>query len=75
MDGLLELAEEVFHMPVRLGVPQSVTGLEGTINDPVYSAGVGLLIYAQQHRFRGSSEFGDSAGVWARMRKWFNGNF
>ena len=75
MDGLLELAEEVFHIPVRLGVPQYVTGLEGTINDPAYSAGVGLLIYAQQHRFRGGSEFGDSAGVWARMRKWFNGNF
>jgi cell division protein FtsA len=73
MDGLLELAEEVFHMPVRIGVPQYVTGLEDSINDPVYSTGVGLLIYAQQHRFAAGSEYAESQGLWGRMRKWFGG--
>ena len=73
IDGLQELAEELFHMPVRIGLPQGVTGLEDTIADPVYSTGVGLLIYAQQHRFAGGGDLGSGAGVWARMRKWFSG--
>ena len=51
MEGLIELAEEVFHMPVRLGVPQHVTGLEEVTSNPIYATGVGLLMYAQQHRF------------------------
>ncbi len=75
MDGVLELAEEVFHMPVRLGVPQYVTGLEETIADPVYASGVGLLIYAQKHRFAGGSEYAENASLWGRMRKWLSGNF
>jgi cell division protein FtsA len=73
MDGLMELAEDVFHMPVRLGVPQYVTGLEDTIADPVYATGVGLLIYAQQHRFAAGSEYAESAGFWGRLRRWFGG--
>jgi cell division protein FtsA len=73
MDGLLELAEEVFHMPVRIGNPQYVTGLEDTIADPVYATGVGLLIYARQHRFAAGSEYAESAGFWGRLRKWLGG--
>jgi cell division protein FtsA len=74
-EGLLELAEQVFHMPVRLGLPQYVTGLEETIADPAYATGVGLLIYAQQHRFAGGPAYTENTGVWGRMRKWFRGNF
>jgi len=75
MDGLQELAEELFHMPVRIGVPQGITGLEDSIADPVYATGVGLLIYAQQHRFSGRADLGAGGGVWSRMRKWFSGSF
>ncbi len=73
MDGLVELAEEVFHMPVRIGIPQYVTGLGDTIADPSYSTGVGLLIYAQQHRFAAGSEYAESAGFWGRLRRWLGG--
>jgi cell division protein FtsA len=78
MDGLIELAEEVFHMPVRLGVPQYVIGMDEVVNNPIYSTGVGLLMYARQHRFSRRPEIGDSVGlrgVWSRMRSWFQGNF
>jgi cell division protein FtsA len=75
MDGLQELAEELFHMPVRIGVPQGITGLEDSIADPVYATGVGLLIYAQQHRFSGRADLGAGGGVWSRMRKWLSGSF
>jgi cell division protein FtsA len=75
MDGLQELAEELFHMPVRIGIPQGITGLEDSIADPVYATGVGLLIYAQQHRFSGRADLGAGGGVWSRMRKWLSGSF
>jgi cell division protein FtsA len=78
MEGLIDLAEEVFHMPVRLGVPQYVAGMEEVIRDPVYSTGVGLLMYAGQHRFANRPALSESRGlrsVLARMKSWFQGNF
>lgn len=48
MEGVVELAEEIFHMPVRVGMPYQVTGLTDIVNNPVYATGVGLLIYGVQ---------------------------
>lgn len=77
IDGAVELAEEVFHMPVRLGVPQYVTGLVDIVENPIYSTGVGLLLYGcyQQQGSR-RHEFQSGRGiqqVWGRMRGWFQG--
>src|SRR5580693_8753903 len=47
MEGAIELAEEVFHMPVRLGVPQYVSGLVDVVSNPIHATGVGLLLYAK----------------------------
>jgi cell division protein FtsA len=73
MEGVAELAEEVFHMPVRLGLPQDVTGLEDVVCNPVYSTAVGLLLFGHENRpvkpepvLRGGHK-----GVWARMKSWF----
>jgi cell division protein FtsA len=78
MEGAVELAEEVFHMPVRLGVPQSVRGLGDVVRNPIHSTGVGLLLYARERTMRGAEEPGMGPGlreVWGRMRGWFQGNF
>jgi cell division protein FtsA len=78
MEGLIDLAEEVFHMPVRLGCPQYVSGLEDVLRNPIYATGVGLLIYAQQNRYAHRTLPAESRGlkaVWARMKGWFQGNF
>ncbi len=78
MPGLVELAEDVFQMPVRLGLPQYFSGLEETVNDPIYSAGIGLLIYAKQHRSVMRPEFGErhrAGAVLERVRSWVSGNF
>jgi cell division protein FtsA len=78
MQGLIELAEEVFHMPVRLGVPQYVVGMEEVTRNPIYATGVGLLMYARQNRFARRPELAEGKGlkgIWARMRSWFQGNF
>jgi cell division ATPase FtsA len=48
MEGAIELAEEVFHMPVRLGVPQWVSGLSDVVRNPIHATGVGLLLYGGQ---------------------------
>jgi cell division protein FtsZ len=49
MEGAVELAEEIFHMPVRVGYPQSIEGLADIVRNPVYSTAVGLLLYGARH--------------------------
>ena len=77
MEGAIELAEEVFHVPVRLGIPQSVQGLADVVRNPIFSTGVGLLLYARDNavaaRRRGS--LGNAKTALDRMRSWFQGNF
>jgi len=81
MEGMIDLAEEVFHMPVRLGIPQGVGGLSGVVHNPIYATGVGLVLYGA--RARGGSRFGLApqapavglGGVLGKMKSWFQGNF
>src|SRR5690606_29605622 len=55
MEGVVELAEEIFHAPVRIGSPQNVKGLADIVRNPIYSTGVGLLLYGlKQHQDRDS---------------------
>ena len=78
MQGAIELAEEVFHTPVRLGVPQYVTGLVDVVCDPIHATGVGLLLFGHRNRqFSGGDKLADKgfAAVWRRMKSWFQGNF
>jgi len=78
MDGVVDLAEEIFHMPVRLGYPQYITGLSDVVRNPIYATGVGLLLFGRHNRDGGHSGFSDDAGiksVWGRMKSWFQGNF
>ncbi len=81
MEGMIDLAEEVFHMPVRLGIPQGVGGLSGVVHNPIYATGVGLVLFGA--KARGGSHYGlvpQSAsvgikGVLDKMKGWFQGNF
>jgi cell division protein FtsA len=78
IEGLVELAEEVFHTPVRLGVPQSVIGLVDVVRNPIYATGVGLLLFGHQNRAQRvfDASIGRGVrGVWERMKSWFQGNF
>lgn len=76
--GVIELAEKVFQMPVRLGAPQFINGLPEVIQNPIYSTGVGLLLYGYQQQFRDQNEIVISnsvKGLWSRMRGWVQSNF
>jgi cell division protein FtsA len=78
MEGLIDLAEEVFHMPVRLGIPQYVTGLVDVVRNPIHATGVGLLLFGHRNRAARVPENLSGGGlksVWNRMKSWFQGNF
>lgn len=79
MEGVIELAEEIFHMPVRLGAPQNIRGLSDIVSNPIYSTGVGLLIYAmkqQQGSSRASTASKESQGsIFSKIKKVFQSNF
>jgi len=77
MEGAIELAEEVFHMPVRLGVPQYVEGLADVVRNPIHATGVGLLLYgreALQARAEAAQSKLGLGSVFRRMKSWFQGN-
>ena len=77
MEGAIDLAEEVFHMPVRLGSPQYVTGLVDVVRKPIYATGVGLLLFGNHAGDPPSqrTRLESKAGIWERMKSWFHGNF
>lgn len=79
MEGAVELAEEVFHAPVRLGVPQHVSGLVDVVRNPIHATGVGLLLFGAQSVPRnGAGDRRAQIGmqdVWQRMKQWFQGSF
>lgn len=78
MEGVIELAEEVFHLPVRLGLPQHVGGLVDVVKTPIHATGVGLLLFGNNADENGQSVTRVGSGFKAmmdRMKSWFQGNF
>jgi len=78
MQGMIELGEEVFHMPVRLGLPSYAGGLSEVIRNPRYSTGVGLLMAGLSQHQRQQIEkmqSGSFKQIVGRMKKWFETNF
>jgi len=79
LEGTVDLAEEIFETPVRLGKPINIGGLKDVVSDPMYATGVGLVLFgfansgarpSSPFRIRDGSIFGR---VKQRMRDWFYG--
>lgn len=76
IEGAVELAESIFHMPVRLGSPVGIKGMGDIIRNPVYSTAVGLLMYGlQQHKNGLAHTLEPSDGVFDKVKQWFKSNF
>ena len=78
MQGMVELGEEVFHMPVRLGVPQYAGGLAEVVRNPRFATGLGLLMSAHDQHQRHQLATLQSTSlqqIFGKMRSWFQGNF
>ena len=77
MEGVVELAEEIFHMPVSIGKPKNVSGLADIVRNPIYATAVGLLQYgAAQGDRAGRPAAAEAAGdsMWSKVKQWLLGN-
>lgn len=73
LDGLPELAEQIFNLPVRRGTPMGIGGLVDLVNSPMYATGVGLVLYGSKHRAKGRFKVGERnifSKVTHRMKEW-----
>jgi cell division protein FtsA len=78
MKGMVELGEEIFHMPVRMGLPRYVGGLSEVVSNPRYATGVGLVLMGKQQLERhisGQMESSSFGRILEKMKSWFQGNF
>ena len=75
VEGSTELAEEVFHAPVRLGSPQSISGFKEIINNPIYATAAGLLLYGRKKLQEDHLNYiTRDKSVLNRISRWFGGN-
>ncbi len=79
IEGAVELAEQIFDMPVRLGYPYGISGLVDVVNSPVYATGVGLVLWAARNRSVDLLAPYQNAGMFdkimGRMKQWFSEAF
>lgn len=86
IEGAVQLAESIFHLPVRIGMPQSLKlgGMEELLQNPIYATGIGLLMYGKQRALENGASskprqgHGATKGLGEAMGKlkgWFANNF
>ncbi len=78
IEGMMELTEEIFHLPVRLGVPNYQGSLSDVVCNPIYATGIGLIEYGLANRLqlkRFSDQPNTMKSMFGRMNSWFKGSF
>ena len=78
MEGVGDLAEEIFHAPVRIGAPYNTNGLSDIVRNPIYSTGVGLLLYGlkQHQEGKGTDSIHEpQIQIVDKVKNWFQGHF
>ncbi len=74
LEGISDIAESVFELPVRVGTPRGITGLVDVVNSPMYATGVGLVIYGSKNQEKKKFRIRDSNifnRIMKRMKTWF----
>ena len=74
LDGVTEIAESVFELPVRLGLPRQISGLVDVVNSPMYATAVGLVLYGSKNQSKKKFRIRDANifnRIMTRMRTWF----
>jgi cell division protein FtsA len=74
LEGITELAESVFNVPVRIGEPNKIGGLKDIVKNPAYATGVGLVIFgstASDHEESKDSQVQGFSKILDRMKQWF----
>jgi cell division protein FtsA len=73
MEGMPELAEQIFNLPVRRGTPIGIGGLVDMVNSPMYATGVGLVLYGSHNKVQSRFKVGEGnvfSKVTHRMKEW-----
>ena len=69
LEGMVELAEQIFDLPVKKGIPQGFNGLVDVASTPIHSTGVGLILYGSEQEKDGKSKGSlREKGLFRRMR-------
>ena len=74
LEGVVELAERVFEMPVNIGTPRSVRGLQDIVSNPIYATGVGLLLYGREEQENKDLSHARPGGLFSRISNWLREN-
>ena len=75
VEGAIELAEEVFHAPVRLGSPNTIGGFTEVIHNPVYATSIGLLLYGHKQMKEDHMNYiHRDKNILNRLTRWIGGN-
>ncbi len=74
LPGSVELAEQIFDMPVKIGIPRRFEGLSDMIESPMHAVGVGLIQYGLKHSDEMMKK-SRTLGIFKRMEQWFNDHF
>ncbi|MDO8446087.1 MAG: cell division protein FtsA [Deltaproteobacteria bacterium] len=75
LEGMAEIAEQVFNLPVRRGLPVGISGLTDVVNSPMYSTGVGLVLYGYKNRNEDKFRVGQKnifGKIAKRMKEWLS---
>ncbi|MCK4233720.1 cell division protein FtsA [candidate division WOR-3 bacterium] len=74
MEGIDQLAERIFDLPVKIGIPKGIVGLTDAVSDPVHAGGIGLILYGYRHKEE-TGFFDKKAGFFDKIIKrivnWF----
>lgn len=75
LEGMPDIAEQIFNLPVRKGVPAGISGLTDIVNSPMYSTGVGLVLYGYKNRSEDKFRVGEKnifGKITKRMKEWLS---
>ena len=78
LDGMADVGERIFNLPVRIGYPTGVGGLVDVVNSPAFATGVGLVLYgAKEGEFFNvrENQGGMMNKIKSRMGEWFSSHF
>jgi cell division protein FtsA len=77
--GLDRMAEEIFNLPVKIGIPKRVGGLTDIVLDPIYATGVGLILYGYEKKNQTLIPKHEGVGLFNALKKrfaeWFSKYF
>jgi len=76
LNGVSELSEQIFNMPVRCGVPTGIGGVAEIVNSPLYATAIGLILQGSRVRTKNIFKKGEATtsikGLNKKLQKWFS---